>query len=82
MPLQLGTVQITFEVYLVCPTCDFRELPGDLADRESAKIQVEETREGEVGTYCCWGCGRRRYLDEAIRTRDVRICKPKPEEES
>lgn len=79
MPLKVGELTVTFEVFLACPACDFRELPGELKDRESAKLLVEETRDGVVVTYCCWGCGRRRYLDEAIRTRDLRLYEPEEE---
>jgi hypothetical protein len=79
MALRVGEVTVTFEAILVCPTCDFRELPEELADRPNADVRVEFAREGELVTYCCWGCGRRRYIAEAIQIRDLRLVKPEPE---
>ncbi|MCK5713468.1 MAG: hypothetical protein KAI25_12175 [Hyphomicrobiaceae bacterium] len=78
MPLRIGELELEFEIILKCPTCGYIELPSELVTRENADVRVEEVREGEAVSYCCWGCGRRRYLDEATRTRNLQI---KPDDE-
>lgn len=77
MAVEVGGITLTFEVLLVCPRCEYRELPAELTDRPSADLKVEESRDGEVVTFRCYGCGRRRYLDEAISIRDLRRVPPK-----
>lgn len=79
MALRVGEFTVTFEVLLLCPRCRFCELPQELADRPNADVRVEVARDDDLVTYCCRGCGRRRYIDEAVQIQNVQLLKPQPE---
>lgn len=90
MAVQVGEVEVKFDVFVQCGHCGYRQLAADLVERRvaqgievtepvlrpDAEVEIDVVQGASLVTFRCGSCRRRRYLDESLEAVIAQLSTP------